>query len=76
MNNRPYTIERYKNRKGIEHLCLVAGNGEIVMGSENFSAPSNCLRAANRIIEAGKRGFVLGEKKIAEQPAKAKKAKG
>lgn len=66
MNNRPYTIVRYKNRKGVEHLRLVAGNGEIVMGSENFSAPSNCLRAAKRLIEAGQRGFVLAEKKVVE----------
>lgn len=64
MTTRPYTLQRYKNAKGIEHIRLVAGNGEIVMGSENFSAPSNCLRAAQRIAEAGKRGFVIAEKKV------------
>ena len=69
MTQRQYTIVPYVNKNGVEHLRLLAGNGEIVMGSENFSKPGNAMRAAKRLQEAATRGFRIGEK-VFEKPAR------
>lgn len=70
MTTRPYAIVIHRNPQGVDHLRLVAPNGEIVMGSENFSKPANASRSATRLQEAAKRGFVIRRDVPVAKPAK------
>lgn len=57
MTKRKYKIQPIQNSKGVQHLRILAGNGEIVAGTEQFSKPGNAQRAAVHLKEAGEAGF-------------------